>query len=254
MARKYDKDITVEIELIRKNRIARDVFEQVSHLVRAYEGDTMMIASDLVCRKACSDRMVPAFKVAEELISVYGRCTFAGFLQVVEAWGRFKQGSDPSEALYFGEELINWAVQLPSRFGEDRGDMTREDLLDRGDILEHLGDDEWEGTRINVDWDIPSIPVCAKSGAGRLIDARLIPAAKLEYTPPVSDYEGDFDQDLEWLKDNQYYKHFKLAAGRQGGVECPGSGLHVAKLNMLAADYTRAVKVTIEANKRGIFK
>lgn len=254
MARKYDKDISVEIELIRKNFMAKDLFEQVSQVVAVYGGDTMMIASDLVCNKPCQPRLQVAYEEALDLITTHGRCTFAGFLQVVEAWGRYKHGSDPKEALYFGEELINWAVQLPVEYGRDPGDFLREDPMDRGEFLEHLDDDVWQGTPIDTSWDVPKIPFCEKSGVDRPIDARLIPVHESQPVEYVSAYKGDFDKDLKWLKDHQYYKHFKLAAGRRGLLDGYGSGLHVAKMNMLTEDYERALAVTHEAYKRRIFK
>jgi len=255
MARKYDKDIGAEIELIRKNLMAKDLFEQISKVVIAYSGDTMMIASDLVCGKPCNTRLQFAYNCAAELITIYGRCTFAGFLQVIEAWGRHKHGSDPKEALYFGEELLQWAMRCPLEFGSDPGDLTREDPMDRGDFLEHLGDDVWAGVPMNILWDIPEIPVCEQSAVTQPFAAQWVPT----YASPVlehkSSYEGDFDKDLGWLKDHQYYKHFRLAAGRQGcRADDYGSGLYIAKMNMLTKDYERALAVTHEAYQRRIFK
>jgi hypothetical protein len=254
MSRKYDKNIVEEIELIRKNPIARDLFEQVSIVVQAYGGDTMMIASDLVCRKACSDRMAPAYKMADDLINAFGRCTFAGFLQVVEAWGRHQQGSDPSEALYFGEELLNWAIQLPVQFGEDPGDLSCEDPLNRGEFLEHLTDDVWAGIPINVLWDVPKIPVCEKSGVARPIDVRPILRLATEHEPYLSTYEGDFDKDFAEFKDHQYYKDFRLAAVQRGGAFEYMDQIHRVKRLLSHKDFARCVAITTEAIKRGHFK
>lgn len=258
MSRKYDKNIVEEMELIRKNPMARDLFEQFSMLVQAYGGDTMMIASDLVCRKPCSGRLVPAFKMADGLINTFGRCTFAGFLQVVEAWGRHQQGGDPSEALYFGEELLNWAVQLPITFGSDPGDLNREDPMSRGEYLDYLDSldgDVWNGVPINVEWDIPKVQVVEKSVVDHPIDARLIPQPAIEHKPYVSVYEGDFDKDFAEFKEHQYYKDFRLAVLQHDvKFEERSAKMEVIQRNIGAAEFARIAAIAKEAYRRGHFK
>ena len=254
MSRKYDKNIVEEMELIRKNPMTRDLFEQFSMLVQAYSGDTMMIASDLICRKPCSERLTAAFKMAGDLINAYGRCTFAGFLQVVEAWGRHQQGSDPSEALYFGEELLNWAVQLPVSFAGDPGDLKCRNPMSRGEYLDSLGSDVWEGTHINTDWDVPKVPVCAKSGVDRPIDARLIPPQVIEPKSHSSRYKGDFDKDFAEFKEHKYYKDFRLAAlHKDGRVTCSPLTDRIRRL-MSRDEFDRCVAISTEASIRGHFK
>lgn len=252
MSRKYDKNIVEEMELIRKNPLAADIFEQISRLVHMYGGDTMMIASDLVSGKAYSVKMEPAYQCAVELIHIYGRCEFAGFLQVVEAWGRHNSGSDPSLALYFGEELLPWAATLPLHPMSDPGDIRRENVLDRGDTLETLDQDLWAGVTIPTNWDIAKAITARPPSLMNAIPAQHLSIKSIAYEPT---YEGDFDKDFAEFKDHQYYKDFRLAVLQHNvNFEHWSAKMEVIQRNIGGAEFKRVCAIAKEAYHRGHFK
>ena len=191
MSRKYEHDIVKEMNLVVKNALALNAFKDIGQLVVMYQGDYMMIASDLACGKACSPQMEPAYQRAVELIIHHGRCTFAGFLQLIEANNLHANGKDPSEALYFGEELLQWTARQEGEFPlHDPTDIQRDDILDRGDILKYLGVDVY---RMPI-WEVQEI-----------------------WGPTsITHYEGDIEVDFPVLKEHQYWKDFRLAIHKRG--------------------------------------
>lgn len=229
MSRKYEHDIVKEMGLVVKNALAIDAFKDIGQLVVMYQGDYMMIASDLVSGKACAPQMEPAYQRAVELIMYHGRCTFAGFLQLVEANNLHANGKDPSEALYFGEELLQWAARVElDGFSYDPTDSQREDVLDRGDILKYL------------DTDVFSMPIWH--------------VQEIWDPKSITHYEGDIDVDLAALKDHQYWKDFRLAIykrGRRYGVD--DKVVVIARV-LGSVEYRRICQILDVAIERGLIK